>query len=193
MTIQFIGKKVLMTSVFVAVLIVTYMWYVTAARAPEESPLKEDVLYTVTRVLDGDTFSVKDVTSPREFTIRMLGINTPETVDPRKPPECFGTEASDETKKLLKDARVFLTFSPKREVIDRYGRYLAYVVREDGVRVNEYLLEKGLAREYTYDTAYSKQKVFRTLEEGAKREKQGLWAECTTPHFGTIDNILGWV
>ena len=127
--------------------------------------------------MDGDTIRVK--VNRRVITVRLLGINTPETVDPRRGVECFGPEASKHTKELLSNQSIFLVLNPKREVLDKYGRYLAYVYREDGLFINEKLLTEGYAREYTYGKPYSFQKEFKSLEKKTKAAKKGLWGMCT--------------
>lgn len=139
-------------------------------------PIDQEMYYPVTRVIDGDTFNAQ--VNEKEITIRMLGINTPETVDPRKSPECFGKEASDETKLLLGHRSVQLKLNPKREVQDKYGRYLAYVYRADGLFINEYLLKGGYAREYTYGKPYSEQRNFKKVEKVAQQGRVGLWSAC---------------
>ena len=138
-------------------------------------------LYPVTYVTDGDTFKAK--IGRHIVTVRMLGINTPESVDPRRQPECYGKEASDETKELLSGKQVRLKLNPDREEKDRYGRYLAYVYRDDGLFVNEALLKGGFAREYTYGKAYDLQKEFRDIEATAQGAKIGLWGSC-----GVVDS-----
>jgi micrococcal nuclease len=138
--------------------------------------LDQQALYPVTYVTDGDTFKVK--AEGKTITVRMLGINTPETVDPRKPSECYGHEASDETKQLLTGKNVRLKLNPHREVKDKYGRYLAYVYREDDLFINEELLKLGFAREYTVGRPYSMQKEFKDIEATAKEDKKGLWEAC---------------
>jgi micrococcal nuclease len=148
--------------------------FVTAKN--ESLPFESDVYYPVTKVHDGDTFEIQ--TPAGRITIRMLGINTPETVDPRREPECYGKEASAKTKSLLRDASVRLIIDEDREVQDKYGRYLAYVYRSDDVFLNEYLLEEGYAREYTYGSAYDEQKAFRRAEADARLNNRGLWAKC---------------
>ncbi|MCX6715859.1 MAG: thermonuclease family protein, partial [Candidatus Taylorbacteria bacterium] len=107
-------------------------------------------------------------------------INTPETVDPRRPVECYGLEASNEAKGLLKGRMVRLVANPDRELKDKYGRYLLYVYRDDGLFVNKDLLRGGFAREYTYGKPYSKQAEFRKVEEKAKESSMGLWSKCYT-------------
>lgn len=144
---------------------------------PEKNKdLDLETYYQVASVIDGDTFNI--INDHKTEIIRILGIDTPETVDPRKSVQCFGKEASDETKKLLLGTKVRFTLSPNRELKDKYGRYLAYVYREDGLFINEYLIQNGYAREYTYGKAYSLQKSFKEIEQESKINKRGLWGEC---------------
>jgi micrococcal nuclease len=112
-----------------------------------------------------------------EITVRMLGIDTPETVDPRKPEQCYGKEASNKTKELLTGKMVRLKLNPDREEKDKYGRYLAFVYSGE-VFLNEFLLEEGYAREYTFGKPYMFQKEFREVEGMAKEAKRGLWGVC---------------
>lgn len=135
--------------------------------------IDSEELYLVTKVLDGDTFQIK--IDKQIQTIRMLGIDTPETVDPRKAPQCFGREASDKTKELLNKHSVRLGIDQTQTVLDKFGRIIAYVYRDDDLFINQYLLEYGYAREYTYNLKYEKQKDFKELEKKAKKEKLGLW------------------
>ncbi len=130
--------------------------------------------YKVTKILDGDTIQVK--IGKEIYTIRMLGIDTPETVDPRKKPQCYGKEASDKTKELLTGYSVTIKTDSTQNILDKFGRILAYIDREDGLSINQYLLENGYAREYTYSKKYEKQNAFKILETNAKEEKKGLWS-----------------
>lgn len=129
--------------------------------------------YEVVNVIDGDTIEIKINNKVKK--VRMLGIDTPETVDPRKTVQCFGKEASDKTKELLIDRRISLELDITQYSYDKYGRILAYVKREDGLFINEYLLENGYAYEYTYNIPYKFQKHFKNLENDAKENKRGLW------------------
>ncbi|OHA16764.1 MAG: hypothetical protein A3C79_00320 [Candidatus Taylorbacteria bacterium RIFCSPHIGHO2_02_FULL_45_28] len=168
-------KKLMAIGFVVFVLFVSgsYIIYaVTVISIDENTP------YRVERVLDGDTFMVK--IGWHDVTIRMLGIDTPETVDPRKLVQCYGKEASDETKSLLTGQKVRLKLNPNREERDRYGRYLAYVYMNgaNNLFVNEFLLENGYAHEYTYGKPYMYQKEFREIEKTAKEAGKGLWGGC---------------
>lgn len=129
--------------------------------------------YKVTKILDGDTIQVK--IGKETYTVRMLGVDTPETVDPRKKPQCFGKEASDMTKKLLTKHSVIIRIDRTQNIFDKFGRILAYIEREDGMLINQFLLENGYAHEYTYSKKYEKQSEFKALEASAKNDKLGLW------------------
>ena len=166
--------KYIVVSVLVSIGVIVGIWYIV--RASSEITIDQNAYYPVTYVVDGDTF--KASINGKVITIRILGINTPETVDPRKAPECFGHEASDETKSLLGGKKVQLHFNPNRELKDKYGRYLAYTYRDDGLFVNEELIKGGFAKEYTYGTAYSFQQEFRSIQTDAQTEKRGLWGKC---------------
>src|SRR3989338_3864394 len=141
-----------------------------------EIAIDQKLFYPVTDVLDGDTFKVK--INNKTITVRLLGVDTPETVDPSKPAQCFGPEASDQTKTLLSGHSVRLVFETKRERRDKYGRYLVYAYRDDGLFLNETLLQSGFAREYTYGSAYSFQLHFRKTEQSAMANSIGLWSAC---------------
>ncbi len=138
--------------------------------------IDESEYYPVAYIIDGDTFKVR--IDKKLITVRMLGINTPETVDPRREPECYGKEASIKTKDLLQGRQVFLHLEKQREVKDKFGRYLAYVYRNDSLFVNQSLIEGGFAREYTYGKPYFMQREFRSAEDGARRKGNGMWSVC---------------
>ncbi len=133
--------------------------------------LKEQ--YQVVKVLDGDTFQIK--INKEIVTVRMLGIDTPETVDPRKGIQCYGKQASDKTKELLLGKYVSLSIDSSQNTTDKFGRILAYVNVKDGIPINQYLLEYGYAREYKYKFDYQERKEFKKLENLAKKKKIGLW------------------
>ena len=133
--------------------------------------------YNVDRVVDGDTIVIQ-MNSGLE-KVRLIGINTPETVDPRKPVECFGKEASNEMKDLVAGKIVKLEYDDSQSTRDAYQRLLVYVYLEDGEMVNRKMVADGYAYEYTYMTPYKYQKEFRDLQTLAKREQRGLWANDT--------------
>lgn len=169
-------------AIFCAIIVLCAVgYYAYAATVISIDPSE---LYKVTSVMDGDTF--KAMIGRHQITVRMLGIDTPETVDPRKPEQCYGHEASDETKRLLVGHSVRLGLNPNREERDKYHRYLAYTYLADGTFLNEYLLAGGFAREYTYGKPYIFQKEFRDIENEAKDGKKGLWGVCVDTSFKSI-------
>ncbi len=129
------------------------------------------------RVVDGDTLVAWY--QGEETTVRLLGMDTPETVDPRKPVECFGPEASAEGKKLLTGQDVRLVPDPSQDQFDQYGRLLAYAYLPDGTLYNEYMIAHGYAHEYTFKKAYEFQKEFLAAQASAKAAHLGLWSPAT--------------
>lgn len=129
-------------------------------------------------VVDGDTIKVS--LQSQEKTVRFVGIDTPETVDPRRPVGCFGKEASSETKSLLIGKVVILQKDVSN--IDKYNRLLrlVFLPLEDGqtLFINDYLVREGFAKVYTYppDVKYNEQ--FRQAEKEARENKRGLWGKC---------------
>lgn len=131
--------------------------------------------YAVTSVSDGDTFKVRR--AGKIETVRMIGIDTPETKDPRKPVQCFGKAASDKTKSLLTGRAVRLEADPADSDRDKYNRLLRYVYLPDGTFVNRYLVENGYAFAYTL-FPFTKIEEFRGYERSAREHNAGLWAGC---------------
>ena len=117
----------------------------------------------VIRVVDGDTVVVAPDT-----TVRLIGIDTPETVDPRKPVQCFGREASAHAHTLLDGHSVWLEYDPTQGRLDKYGRTLAYVWLPDRRMFNEVMIDDGYAHEYTYDLPYRYQDSFIAAERAAR-------------------------
>jgi micrococcal nuclease len=162
---------------------------VAALSAEEDTDTRDEVrtttpvpnTYRVTKVVDGDTFVV-DIDGSA-VTVRLIGLDTPETVDPRKPVQCFGREASDKAKEILAGARVRLETDASQDTYDKYGRLLAYAFLPDGTLFNRYMIEEGFGHEYTYRTPYKYQTEFKAAEEAARIAKKGLWADdaCERP------------
>lgn len=159
-------------AIFVFIITATYYEELTTG-----NNIDTQVKYSVISVTDGDTFRVtKD---GKTYTIRVLGIDTPETKDPRKPVQCFGNEATAKAKSLLDHSHVQLEPDPTQDDIDRYGRLLRYVYLEDGRLFNLIMIEEGYAFEYTYQTAYQKQQQFKDAQKVAQQHGAGLWADNT--------------
>jgi len=151
------------------------------------SPLNDaEKYYPVVKVVDGDTIVV-DINGKNE-TVRLIGLDTPETVDPRKPVQCFGEEASKKAKEILTGKRVRLEMDASQGKLDKYGRLLAYIFLEDGTFFNQFMISEGYGHEYTYNPStgadtypiglpYKYQKEFKEAEKTAREEKKGLWAK----------------
>jgi micrococcal nuclease len=131
-------------------------------------------MYRVERVVDGDTIVVAHDGVLEK--VRLLGINTPETVDPRKKVECFGKQASEKTKELVLGKEVTIEFDQTQGMRDKYDRLLAYVTTSDGIFVNNYLVASGYAYEYTYNIPYIHQAEFKKAQHDAQALGLGLWA-----------------
>lgn len=143
--------------------------------APVSAP--QYTYYSVTDVVDGDTVKVN--INGTVTTLRLIGMDTPETVDPRKPVQCFGKEASNKAKELLLGKKVRLEMDPSQGTLDKYGRTLAYIYREDGLFFNKYMIEQGYAHEYTYNTPYKYQVDFKAAQKTAQINQAGLWSPNT--------------
>jgi len=142
----------------------------TGIRQPDEAKVTEAV---VERVIDGDTVKVRLKNGQTE-DVRFLLIDTPETVNPKKPVQPYGPEASRFTKEALPAGSEVLLERDESKA-DRYGRLLAYVWA-DGKMINQELLRKGLARvAYIYEPDTRYVETFQKIEDEAKGEKLGVW------------------
>lgn len=130
--------------------------------------------YVVSKVIDGDTIEV--LIGNQKEKVRLIGLNTPETVDPRKKVECFGKEASVFLKNILSDKKVILKNDQSQNDKDKYGRLLRYVYLDD-ILINKMIIEKGFGYEYTYKFPYKFQKEFKDAQKFAEENKLGLWAD----------------
>ena len=149
---------------------------IVISRAPRYSTLwrRGRVGAVVTRVADGDTIAVS--LEGRDEDVRLIGIDTPETVDPQEPVQCFGPQASDFTHALLTPGTpVELGFDRERR--DVYGRLLAYVYLR-GRLVNAMLARRGLARTLTIAPNDSLAPLFKRLAGAASAAGRGLWSAC---------------
>jgi micrococcal nuclease len=127
----------------------------------------------VIRAVDGDTIEAR--IDGRDEYVRYIGVDTPETVKPATPVQCFGPRASSFNHRLVEGRRVRLVFGVERR--DVYGRLLAYVYL--GHRfVNAMLARRGLARPLTIPPNDRFAPLFRRLSLGAARAGRGLWGAC---------------
>lgn len=140
-------------------------------RAPGAGPAA--AVARVARVIDGDTIVAR--LGGEEEDVRLIGVDTPETVKPGTPVQCFGERASHFTKRLLTGRRVRLVFGVERH--DVYGRTLAYV-RLGHRMVEAMLVRRGLARSLTIPPNDRYAPLFRRLERRAALAGRGLWGAC---------------
>jgi micrococcal nuclease len=126
----------------------------------------------VERVVDGDTIVLAG-----GDRVRYIGVDTPESVKPGTPVQCYAKAASRFNARLVAGERVRLRYDAERQ--DRYGRTLAYVYRErDGLFVNAELVRRGFATTLTIPPNVAHADDFRRLARGARRAGRGLWSAC---------------
>ena len=134
---------------------------------------------TVTRTIDGDTLELEGGEQ-----VRLLGVDTPETVHPR-PDEYFGEEASEFSSRLIEGRQVYLEYEGDATK-DRYGRTLAYVYLEDGTLINREIIARGYGRAYTR-FPFSKADDFLEAEREARNSGRGLWARVDNTNSEELD------
>lgn len=141
-----------------------------ASPSPLSAFLREKETAVVKRIIDGDTIELTDGRK-----VRYIGINTPETVDPRQKVQCFGHEAAEMNRKLVQGKEVTLIRDVSNK--DKYGRLLRYVYISD-LFINDYLVREGYGRVSTFppDVAFAQQ--FLAAEHEARENNRGLWKEC---------------
>ena len=130
----------------------------------------------VTTAVDGDTVHV--LMGDRRETVRYIGIDTPETVKPGIPPQCYGKRASHFNARLVEGRPVVLSFDRERR--DRYGRLLAYVrlAAAPHTFVNAALVGGGYATAFPFEPNTAHASRFARLESRARRRGLGLWGRC---------------
>lgn len=135
----------------------------------------------IRRVVDGDTIVARIGTSSADETIRLIGIDTPETKKPNTDVECFGQQASDRLHELLPEGTT-VRLERDAEARDRYDRLLAYVYLPDGTFVNLAMVNDGFAAPLTIppNVAYTEQ--FTAAGRTARTEGRGLWSSCGGAH-----------
>jgi micrococcal nuclease len=151
-----------------------------ATVGPTPSPRGEVLRGRVVYVSDGDTIGVR--VGGVVQRIRLLGIDAPETKDPRKPVQCYGPQSSARAHVLMpRDTVMTIVTDPTQDRIDKYGRLLAYVFRTgESTPTNEQLVADGAARVYVYrrDRPPLRTADFRRAEATARAAKRGLWGAC---------------
>ncbi len=150
------------------------MWQILASY--KDADISKMVQAEVVKHVDGDTVHVEISNPPSELQgyekIRMIGVDTPETVHPNKQVEYFGKEASNFTKNRLLDKTVYLAFDWNLQ--DKYNRLLAYIYLPDGSCHNADIIRDGYGHAYTR-FPFQFLEEFRALERYARENNRGLW------------------
>ncbi len=133
------------------------------------------IYYTVTRVIDWDTIEISSGWKTEK--IRLIWIDTPETVDTSKLIQCFWEEASKKTTQMLLNKKILIMNDETQNDKDIYDRLLRYVYTENWTFINERLIKNWYAMEYTYKTAYKYQSSFKADEQYARDNKLWLWED----------------
>lgn len=140
--------------------------------------IRKSPTYKVLRVVDGDTIHINY--NGKDEKIRFIGLDTPETKDPRKPIQCFGREATAKMTEFAENKNVRLEFDKTQGERDKYGRILAFVYSEDNKNLAYEMIRQGYGNEYTYNSnPYKYQNEFKEAARKAREENKGLWAENT--------------
>ncbi len=140
-------------------------------------PAFADTTYKVTKVIDGDTINVS--INGKNQTVRLLGIDTPESVDPRKPVQCFALEASKKLKNFVLGKNVILVSDSTQGDKDKYGRLLRYMYLPNSTKtfINGEMVKQGFAFSYRqYPTKFLNK--FNSFETYARNRSLGLWNSC---------------
>lgn len=163
----------------VAVLVTVLLAACGSTGAPGQPGDAVQANAVVERVVDGDTLVV-DADGVAE-KVRLIGINTPESVDRNRPVMCFGKEASAHLAELVPPGTP-VRLERDVEARDRYDRLLAYVYRSrDGEFVNLAMVTDGYAQQYTFPPNVAHTEQFGDAERAARRAGAGLWSECEAP------------
>ncbi len=133
--------------------------------------------HIITRVVDGDTQAVR--LCGIEQTMRLIGINTPETHDTKTGVQCYGKEAEQKAKELLLGKKVRLETDPSQSKTgrDMHGRLLVYIHLADGKNYGEYMIGEGFAHEERYKKGYKYEARFKDAEQHARADKKGMWRD----------------
>jgi micrococcal nuclease len=155
-------------------------WGVATLRAgPGHPPGDEAGAATVVDVVDGDTLVVRIGGS--EEPVRLIGIDTPETVAPGRPVECYGSEASQQLESLVPPGTT-VRLERDLEPRDQYGRLLVYVYRaDDNLFVNQAMIADGFAATLVFPPNTALRAELAQSERAARAQRAGMWGACGGP------------
>lgn len=158
----------------------------TAACSPIAQSPAEPIAYTPTatvlRAVDGDTVDVRDDARGR-LRVRILGIDSPELHKPGWSVGCYAAQAADFATQNLTGRRVAVTPDPGQDLHDKYGRTLAYIIRDDGWNYSVEAVRSGMAHPYVYGhNPVSIYPDITAAEAEAKAARAGLWGPPCNGH-----------
>ena len=131
----------------------------------------------IVRVIDGDTVVAR--TAQGKVTVRLIGIDTPETKKPGTPIECGGREATKVMRRFARvGERVTLTTDTTQDTFDRFGRLLAYVTGDNGRLLQVETLAKGWAKVYVFEKRFKQYARFARVQRSSRRARRGLFRRC---------------
>ena len=140
--------------------------------------IRKSPTYQVLKVVDGDTIHISY--NGKDEKVRFIGLDTPETKDPRKPIQCFGREATAKMTEFAENKNIRLEFDRTQGERDKYGRILAFVYNEDNKNLAYEMIRQGYGNEYTHNSyPYKYQNEFKEAARKAREENKGLWAGNT--------------
>ncbi|MDB5164188.1 MAG: hypothetical protein JWS12_806 [Candidatus Saccharibacteria bacterium] len=169
------AHKVSLLTVVISLFILVAQKQGWLASAQQAAVKTQPGLYQVTEFVDGDTIGVN--MNGNGEKVRLIGVDTPETHDPRKPVQCFGLAAASFTKQLIGKSAVRLEADPINTNRDRYNRLLRYVYLPDNRLVNAEIIKQGYGFAYL-SFPFTKADEFRQYETNARSANLGLWHNC---------------
>lgn len=167
MSLRFRGRRRALSALLVALALGAAAYVKREFGPPERTARSVSQQRFCVRVIDGDTIELDG-----GERVRLIGVDTPETVDPRRPVQYFGKEASAFTRRMVEGKDVRL--EQDQETRDQYGRTLAYVYLPDGTFLNAEIIREGYGHAYVrFPFRYERQ--FVELEREAREKGRGLW------------------
>ncbi len=177
-------KRLLTLSLFIVITLSYVLSQSSSNKLSAKLLAGQPNLYPVAKVVDGDTIEVSTANGVEK--VRFIGVDTPETSDPRKPVQCYAKAAKAATSTLLTGQRIRLEPDPEDSDRDKYGRLLRYVYLPDGTLINQKLISQGDGFAYVV-FPFTKLTEFKTTEATARSSRIGLWASCTVHLDGQIE------
>lgn len=144
-------------------------------KVEQKSKTSQPGLYSINHFIDGDTISVN--MNGGAQSVRLIGVDTPETHKPNTPVQCFGEAAAAFTKATIGNSRVRLVADPESDDRDIYGRLVRYVYLPNGLNLDELLIQNGYGFAYLY-FPFTKTARFAADQQTAQTKHEGLWAAC---------------